>query len=718
MKPHLLKAEREKYGWSLVKLATMLGTTARTVSRWEQGLAIPYPYYREQLCTLYEKTAEELGLIPDDSDWDDRDTVEETISPISELFGSRTACSGLADQIANKDGMLSPSFFADSAIPQIENLVGRTGFLIQLKECLLRSSPSTLVALSGLPGVGKTSLAVALATDQQVQAHFYDGILWTTLGPHPNVLAQLARWGGVLGIEPTEVEDITSRESWGQALRAVIGHCRMLLIIDDVWSAETALAFRIGGTQCAHLLTTRMPQVAFAFAQEGAFTVPELTEGDGVSLLTSFAPQLMLEHAQAEALALVRRVGSLPLALTLMGKYLGSQAFTGQPRRLQAALTQLQDTQQRLHVSMPIPLKQRSPSLPGNMPISLNAAISISDQQLNPQAHDTLCALSVFPAKPNTFSEEAALTVSQQPVEMLDTLWDAGLLESQGPRRYTLPQTIADYARTRLQGSQAPQLLVNYMLEYIQNHEQDYKALDLEMNNLLAALDAASTLHMRDALIQGVTALVPFMRIRGLYAQASYYLRLALRLSTALEDQIGCMTVLRHLAAFACLSQEYSQAEAYSQHGLALAQDLGQIEAESDFLIVLGQVAFHRTHYALATTLYEQGLQLSRQLGTHIGISTLLCSLGKDVSCYQDNYCEAESLYQEGLTIAQRRGDQELIAVTQYGLAQVVAQCGDVKEARYLGEQCLARFADLGHYQTEEVRGWLHSLDRLEHVQE
>ena len=66
MKPHLLKAERERRGWTLVKLAEELGTTTRTVSRWEQGLVVPYPYYREQLCMLYEKTAEELGLLPDD----------------------------------------------------------------------------------------------------------------------------------------------------------------------------------------------------------------------------------------------------------------------------------------------------------------------------------------------------------------------------------------------------------------------------------------------------------------------------------------------------------------------------------------------------------------------------------------------------------------------------------------------------------------------------
>src|SRR5260370_22807918 len=79
MKPHLLKVEREKRGWSLAKLAEVLGTTARTVSRWEQGLAVPYPYYREQLCILYDKTAEELGLLSDTKQSDV--VVKEAIPP-------------------------------------------------------------------------------------------------------------------------------------------------------------------------------------------------------------------------------------------------------------------------------------------------------------------------------------------------------------------------------------------------------------------------------------------------------------------------------------------------------------------------------------------------------------------------------------------------------------------------------------------------------------
>jgi len=60
-----------------------------------------------------------------------------------------------------------------------------------------------------------------------------------------------------------------------------------------------------------------------------------------------------------------------------------------------------------------------------------------------------LHALSVFPPKPNSFSEEAALAASQQPVEALDELWDAGLLENWGSERYALHQAVADALRAQ-----------------------------------------------------------------------------------------------------------------------------------------------------------------------------------------------------------------------------------------------------------------------------
>lgn len=58
-----LKQARELRGWSQAKVAELIGTDATTVSRWERGLFSPTPYFREKLCVLFDKNAEELGLL-------------------------------------------------------------------------------------------------------------------------------------------------------------------------------------------------------------------------------------------------------------------------------------------------------------------------------------------------------------------------------------------------------------------------------------------------------------------------------------------------------------------------------------------------------------------------------------------------------------------------------------------------------------------------------
>jgi transcriptional regulator with XRE-family HTH domain len=58
-----LKQARELRGWSQAKVAELIGTDATTVSRWERGLFLPTPFFRERLCGLFGKNAEELGLL-------------------------------------------------------------------------------------------------------------------------------------------------------------------------------------------------------------------------------------------------------------------------------------------------------------------------------------------------------------------------------------------------------------------------------------------------------------------------------------------------------------------------------------------------------------------------------------------------------------------------------------------------------------------------------
>jgi hypothetical protein len=369
------------------------------VRRWEQGQSVPYPYYRRQLSVLFGKTIQELGLLKS-SDSVSVQAEELNEIALESLPPAPRQTSLLADPIISE------------AISTTQSLLGRRGLLMQLKEYLFAGDIMNLMILRGLPGIGKTALAATLATDQQAQAHFPDGILWAELGRHPKVLGQLARWGKLLGVVPSQVENIKSRQAWGQALRAAIGSRRFLLVIDDVWTTEDARTFQIGGSQCTYLLTTRVSEVADTFGMKRTMIVPELEEADGLALLAHFVPQLVDQDPQG-AQSLVQAVGCLPLALTLMGNSLALPSFTENPWPLRAALAQLQDTQERLRLSMSAAFRRRWSRLTETVPLSLCAVIAICDQRLSPEARAALCSLSIFPPKSHSFSRETALAVSR-----------------------------------------------------------------------------------------------------------------------------------------------------------------------------------------------------------------------------------------------------------------------------------------------------------------
>jgi transcriptional regulator with XRE-family HTH domain len=481
-----LREERELRGWSQKYVTDQIGVDPYYLSRWERGTATPSPHYRQKLCALFGKNARELGLLQDErSSSGGQLTSKAAVEGIAQAKGLPLSAA-LSPLPGSKTVVRDPAIPSPSA--EITQLVGRDEVLSQLKARLCSGNGSLSTALNGLPGVGKTALATALVHDPEVSNRFRDGILWSGLGPHPDILALLSRWARLLGIDPTQVAGLASIENLTTVLRIATGMRHILLVIDDAWDIEEALDFRVGGPRCSYLLTTRFPYIALQFAAEGAKVIQELSEHDGVRLLAQLAPRSVTSDPPA-ARALVRSVGGLPLALTVIGKYLRAQSLSGQPRRIQAAMERLRNAGERLRLSEPQAVLERSPNLPKDVPVSLQAVIGISEQQLDDQAKQALYALAVFPAKPNSFSEEAALAVCQVPVETLDMLSDAGLLESGGPDRYTLHPTIADYAKMHLTDASAYARMAEYFASYVDAHKKDHTVLERESSNLHAVAD-------------------------------------------------------------------------------------------------------------------------------------------------------------------------------------------------------------------------------------
>ena len=317
-------------------------------------------------------------------------------------------------------------------------LVGRDGVLHTLTQQLIAGNA---VAVQGLPGAGKTALAIELANDPALRQHFCDGVLWVGLGRDPDTLALLGVWLNAL-IEA--YDPATSIREAARLIHAAIGRRRMLLVMDDAWASEPALAFKLGGPNCAHLLTTRLPAVAIDFAGANFIKLNELDATASAQLLQQHVPTLQPANLQTLSTA----SGGLPLALTLMGRFLRKASHTGQPRRLQHALQQLAERDARLNLSQPDEVLARRPGWDDDTPLSLLNVIRNSEDVLSEAARLAWQALALFEPKPNSFSEEAALAVCACDAPALDELVDAGLMEVDASGRYALHQTICDYARS------------------------------------------------------------------------------------------------------------------------------------------------------------------------------------------------------------------------------------------------------------------------------
>lgn len=655
----LLKQERELRGWSQNDVAQKIGCDHYYLSRWERGLTNPSAYYRQKLCALFGKNAEELGLLQRSPQQQEQDQGSQRASLV-------------------EGGVLDPAI--PFSLLTSESLIGRNLLLEQLKQSLCEGKSGRAVAISGLPGVGKTALAVALVQDSQIQEHFVDGILWAGLGPTPSVLGLLSRWGTLLGITTEQANRLISSEGWMKAIRAAIGMRRFLLVVDDAWRIEAALAFKVGGPYCAYLLTTRFPQIALQCAPNAATPIHELNEEESKLLLNRLAPNILTSEAETMR-ALACSVGGLPLALTIMGNYLRNQGYSKQPRRIQAALARLRDIQERLCLTDPRALSERPICLSENVPVSLQTVIAMSELHLDEQARHALHALSIFRPKPNSFTEEAATTVCALPVIVLDALTDAGLLESSEPGRYTMHQIIADYARAHLADSKVHERLVTYFVRFVVTHEKDYAALEPETVNIFAALETAFIQNFPEELLRGCNAFFSFLYARGLHTQAQTHLAQAEQIArSGLYDGSLMSVLLANLGSLAIARGESEQAQAYLQEGLAIARQLGQQDQVALFLLNLGHLASNQAKNTEAQAYFEEGLAVARLAGSGERIGRLLAGLGF-VLIQQGRYEQAQMYLREGLELAHQLEQQDQVSLLSLNLGMALSYTGNLAEA-------------------------------------
>ncbi|MEP0805570.1 MAG: hypothetical protein HRF47_08780 [Chloroflexota bacterium] len=323
-----------------------------------------------------------------------------------------------------------------------QGVFGRDDAISKVAEFLVSDDHSIVdlppLALRGMGGIGKTTLAIAFA--HEYKAKFPDGVLWTSLGPKPTARLVLDAWGRSLGLDLLPERDEVACQN---RLRQFLHDKQVLVIIDDVWDTIQGGYFLVGGPHCRTLITTRELPVANDLAtRERVLRVDVLKPMDALALLQKLAPETT-QVDKALCIKLCERLEFLPLAITLAGRMLANEADV--PQRMQRLVGELIE---RRDSRLQLVQAEGRQGLDDENPVSLQAILGMSVDRLDKADQERFAMLSIFGGEPLTWELKAVSAVWETSMEeteaTISRFIQRGLVE---PRdgRYWMHALLADY---------------------------------------------------------------------------------------------------------------------------------------------------------------------------------------------------------------------------------------------------------------------------------
>jgi DNA-binding SARP family transcriptional activator/DNA-binding XRE family transcriptional regulator len=291
--------------------------------------------------------------------------------------------------------------------------------------------------ISGLPGAGKTTLALHVA--HALRSAFPDGQLFVPLAGSSRprrpgeVLGELLR---ALGVAPGAIPETADQRA--ALFRSRLAGRKVLVVVDDAGSPGQVRPLLPGTAGCAVMVTSRNRLAGLG----GATPVPLdcLTHGEAVELLGRIAGVERVAAEPAAAHGLVAACGRLPLALRITGARLAARPSW--PLARLAGLVADADPARRLDALVVDDLAVR-------------ASVAPSYQALDGRARRAFGRLSL--AGPHDVAEwvVAALLGEPDAAEVVNLLVDKSLLtlagvDAGGEPRYRLHDLLRDYAAERL----------------------------------------------------------------------------------------------------------------------------------------------------------------------------------------------------------------------------------------------------------------------------